>query len=195
MSQANFIFCCLYSYKMQFFIICLVLLLSSESLAQTNAEVINKIRKEFKTINTTKDFEIITLENEDFLTNATDGGAKLTGYYKNNSLRKIVVSVGISNGIETLEFYFLKGSLIFVYEKFEGFVFDEKRSEFDYTKTETNFEGRYYFDKGKLFDYITTGHNRFEDDSLDPEKVLVKEAADYSKLLDKKKKKARKTTD
>jgi hypothetical protein len=111
---------------------------------------------------------------------------------KNNSLRKIVVSVGLSHGLETLEFYFLKNKLIFVYEKFEGFVFDEKRSEFDYTKTEANFEGRYYFDAGKFIDYITTGHNRFEDDSLDPEMVLLNEAEDYRKLLDKKRTKAQK---
>jgi hypothetical protein len=67
---------------MRIFIICLMLLLSSTIVAQTDAEVINNIRKEFKTINNTKDFEIITLENEDFLANATDGGAKLAGYYK-----------------------------------------------------------------------------------------------------------------
>ena len=193
MSWANFLFCCLYSDSMRFFILCLILLLSSVVHAQKNAEIIHNIRKEFRAINNIKNFETLELENEEFLANAADGGAKLTGYYKNNSLRKMVVSVGLSNGMETLEFYFLKGKLIFVYEKFEGFVFNEKKSEFDYTKTETTFEGRYYFDKGKLVDYITTGHNRFDDDSLDPGKVWLEEAADYIKLLNKKKAQARRT--
>jgi hypothetical protein len=172
---------------MRFLSLILPLLFPLFVFTQSKSDIISNIRKEFKNINGTNDFEVIILENEDFLDNATDGGGKLTGYYKNNSLKKVVVSVGLSHGIETLEFYFQNSSLIFVYEKFEGFVFDEKKSSFDYTKTIKSFEGRYYFNKKKLVDYITTGHNRFEDDSLDPENVLLKEANDYVILLNNKK--------
>jgi len=66
--------------------------------------------------------------------------------------------------------------LVFVYETLQGFIYDDKLGEFDYSKTETNFIGCYYFRDKKLIDSETTGHNRFEDDSTDIETTLINEA-------------------
>ena len=82
-----------------------------------------------------------------------------------------------------MEFYYSSNELIFVYELFNSFVYVDSLNTFDCNKTERTFEGRYYFYNRKLFDLITTGHNRFEDDSLDPESVLLKESDRNFKLL------------
>ena len=45
----------------------------------------------------TPNFTIKTLENEEFMDHATDGGGSLTGYFKSGELRKIVSWVGLSS--------------------------------------------------------------------------------------------------
>src|SRR6186997_488445 len=121
------------------------------SFAQTKDEQIKLIRKKFEAINKDTTLRMVTLENEAFLSNMTDGGGKLTGFYKNKEIKKIYEWIGLSNGISIKEFYFDKGQLIFVYEKFDSFVFDDKKEEFDLAKTKTVFEGRYYFRNKKIF--------------------------------------------
>ena len=121
------------------------------SFAQTKEEQIKSIRKKFEIINRDTALRKVALENEEFLTNMTDGGGELTGFYKNKEVKKIYEWIGLSNGISIKEFYFDKGQLIFVYEKFDSFVFDDKKEEFDLDKIKTIFEGRYYFNNKKLF--------------------------------------------
>ncbi len=125
----------------------------------------------------------VTLENEEFLEKITDGGGALTGFYKAEKIKKIHQWLGLSSGIEIKEYYFKDDQLIFVYEKFKSFVYDKKKDQFDFTKTETTFEGRYYFNKKRLINYVTTGHNRFEDDKINPEITLITEAKYQLKLL------------
>ncbi len=164
----------------------ILLFIASPLLAQSKAEIIAKIRKQFQAINKESNYHKIQLENEAFLPQTTDDGGELIGYYKKGVLKKILVHVGISHGKELFEFYFQNDRLIFVFEKFEQFIYDKKKEAFDYEKTETTFEGRYYFHNNRLIEHITTGHNRFEDDTLEPEKVLISEANDYKKLLKRK---------
>jgi hypothetical protein len=160
---------------------------STASFGQSKDEQIKVIKKEFTAINHATTLKKVKLENEEFLANMTDGGGALTGYYEAGTIRKIHQWVGLSNGFEIKEYYFKNGRLIFVYEEFNAFVYDSKKEQFDQSKTERTFEGRYYFNNQKLIDFATTGHNRFEDDSIDPEKTLLAEANDYLRLLDKKK--------
>jgi hypothetical protein len=151
--------------------------------AQSRDNIIKSIRQEFQTINKDTSYTTVVLENEEFLDQMPDGGGMLTGYYKNGEIRKIVKWIGISYGVEIMEYYFKEGQLIFVFEQFKSFVYDEKNNELDLTKTEVSFEGRYYFNKKKLIDYVTTGHNRFEDDAIDPEKTLLEEANADKEML------------
>ena len=97
------------------------------SFAQTKNEQIKLIRKKFEIVNRDTTLRKVNLENEEFLTNMTDGGGELTGFYKNKEIKKIYEWIGLSNGISIKEFYFESGQLIFVYEKFDSFVFDDKR--------------------------------------------------------------------
>lgn len=155
----------------------------STCFTQAKADMINGIQIEIKRINAHKGLKKVTLENEEFLENMTDGGGEITGYFKKGQIKKVRQWIGLSNGNETTIFYFKNGHLIFVHEKFASFKFDPKTSQLDHTKTETTFEGRYYFHNDKLIDYKTTGHNRFEDDTIDPEKTLLNEASKNVKLL------------
>jgi len=162
-----------------FFIGTVLLLLSGNSvLCQVVTKEIEDIRSEFKLINSDSTYKKIELDNDYFIDEGriTDGGCSLTGYSKNGSIRKIVSWVGLSSGNEIIEFYYKNSKLIFVYEEFHSFVYDKANGEFRHDTTEKTFIGRYYFKNSKLIDYITTGHNRFEDDTVDPEKTLLIES-------------------
>ena len=156
------------------------------SFAQTRDEQIKLIRKKFEIINKDTTFRKVTLENEEFLTNMTDGGGELTGFYKNKEVKKIYEWVGLSNGISVKEFYFDKGQLIFVYEKFDSFVFDDKKNEFDLTKNKTIFEGRYYFNNKKLFSRSTKGDKSLAARDESTEEGLIERANENLEVLSKK---------
>ncbi len=168
----------------------LLTLLSSSlaSLGQTKSTLINSIKKEFQKINTDASYKIITLSAEDFLDHQPDGGAELTGYFKGNQIRKIHQRIGLSNGIETFDFYYQNSQLIFVYERFDAFIYVDSLKSLDLSKTYLSFEGRYYFNNQKLIDEVTLGHNRFEADGIQPESTLLKESNEKVTLLKRKKK-------
>ena len=156
------------------------------SFAQTKNEQIKLIRKKFEIVNRDTTLRKVTLENEEFLTNMTDGGGELTGFYKNKEIKKIYEWIGLSNGISIKEFYFDSGQLIFVYEKFDSFVFDDKKNEFDLSKTKTIFEGRYYFNNEKLFSRSIKGDKALTVQDESTEQLLVQKANENAKTLNKK---------
>lgn len=125
----------------------------------------------------------VILTNEEFMPQMTDGGGELTGYFKKGTIQKITREISLSYGIETYEYYFSKGSLVYIHETLNGFVYDEKSDSVDHSKTELNFIGHYFFKQDKLIDHATIGHNRFEDDTIDIGKVLVAEARDNLSLV------------
>ncbi|MBD0333476.1 MAG: hypothetical protein ICV66_12565, partial [Chitinophagaceae bacterium] len=122
---------------------------------QDKKNVIQQIRKEFQAINSDSSLKKVALTSEEFLEHMTDGGGELTGFYKSDQIKKIVRWVGLSNGNEIFEFYFKDDKLIFVYEQFDSFLYDEKKETLRLDTTERSFEGRYYFTNNKLIDYVT----------------------------------------
>jgi hypothetical protein len=128
----------------------------------------------------------IILDTDQLVDPAMDGGAELTGYVLGNNIVKIVAEVGLSNGNRTMEYIMEGRRLVCVHETFNSFVYNDSDNAFDYHNTERTFEGHYYFKEDKLIDHITLGHNRFEDDSIDIEKALTKEASKYYSSLRKK---------
>lgn len=165
-----------------------ILIGSSSTYAQDISDKYPSLINRVKQINQDESLTIVTLENEGFLPQATDGGGELTGYFKSGQIQKITRRIGLSYGIEIYEYFFTAEKLIFVYETLDGFPYVESSGKFDHTKTERNFIGRYYFKDGKLIDSETTGHNRFEDDTIDIESTLTKE---MNYCLDKLEKKRR----
>lgn len=154
--------------------------------SQDRDELINKIQAEVEKINAETKFDSVMLRNEEFLKEVPDGGGELIGYFNDKQISKITVSIGISYGIGLMEFFYSQNNLIFVGEKFESFVYIDSLNAFDYSKTETTFTGVYYFDNRKLFHQSSNGHNRFEGDDINPEKILLKESDEYLKLISNK---------
>jgi hypothetical protein len=156
------------------------------SSGQTKDEQIKLIRKKFQQINSDTTLRKVTLESEEFLEETPDNGGELTGYYENRKIKKIYEWIGLSNGISTSEFYFDNEQLIFVFEKFDSFLFDDKKGEFDLSKTKTIFEGRFYFNNKKLFSKSTKGDKSLAAQGESTEKVLLERASENLGTLNKK---------
>lgn len=126
------------------------------------------VRQKIEAINTEKSYQIKKLENDYFVNiknESTDGGRELSGYYKNGKLKKIVYSVGLSYGMKTSEYFFSDDELIFVFEKQDQFADIKDQSNqvtgLDYTKIESIYTGRFYFENSKLFSIKQTGKEFF----------------------------------
>jgi hypothetical protein len=127
-------------------------------------DLMNGIRKEVAFINKEAGLTKRLLENEQLTEQVPDGGASLTGFYRKGVLVKIVEWTGLSNGISIREYYFRNNLLLFVYERFSIYPFDEKKQELDRTLTKVIYEGRSYYRNGKLFDTVTKGKNPLQED-------------------------------
>lgn len=154
--------------------------------AQTKQEQIKVIRKKFEVINKDTTLRKVVLENEEFLEDMTDGGGELTGFYKGKEVKKIHEWIGVSNGISIKEFYFDDGQLIFVFEKFESFVSDDKKNELNHNKGKTTFEGRYYFNHRKLISKSTKGDRSVAAQDESTEKGLLERSSESLAMLNKK---------
>ena len=170
----------------QLFIILTFFVFGLKIHGQDNSPKYPVIQKLVNSINSDKNLKKITLSTDEFLEHTPDGGGELVGYFGNNQIRRISVSVGISIGVRTYDYYFDKEKLIFVHEILDGYLYNDSLGVFDFTKTEMNFSGSYYFKNNKLIDSITIGHNRFENDELDIQTVLLNEMNEYLALLKKK---------
>jgi hypothetical protein len=151
--------------------------------AQQKQLIINQIRKEYNAINKDKAMKAVVLNNEDFLHHMSDGGGKLTGFYRKGEVKKIVCWIGLSFGTENFEYYFQNNKLIFVYEQFETFLLDKKTQKLRYDATEKTFEGRYYFHANLLIKKFIKGQKIGEVENVNDEKSLQKKAAELRRIL------------
>ena len=85
--------------------------------SQTSMEIVDKIIEQIDKINQEKDFKKVTLRNEEFMENMTDGGGEMTGFYKNGIIYKVYQRIGVSYGIYLIEYYYEDNKLIFVFFK------------------------------------------------------------------------------
>jgi len=151
--------------------------------AQDKQLIMNQVRKECDAINKDKVMKAVVLNNEDFLDHITDGGGKLTGFYRKGEVKKIVCWIGLSFGTENVEYYFKNNKLIFVYEEFNTFLFDKKTQNLRYDTTEKTFEGRYYFDDNLLIKKFIKGQKIGEAENVSNERSLQKQAAEFRRIL------------
>lgn len=151
---------------------------------------ISDIREKVQFINTDTSYVKVTLENNDFLEEMTDGGGQLIGFFKGETISKITERIGLSYAKYSTEYYFWKGQLIFALEKEETFPYVDSLATLDYTKAEKTFESCYYFDQEKLISTKTKGQKRIPDNLADPkakeEKLLASAKAKMNILREKK---------
>lgn len=83
-----------------------------------------------------KGYQVISLENEDFLPEMTDGGGELLGLYKDGNLIKISLKIFLSYGIRKFDYYFSNDDLLYIRERFEQFYYNPQTDVKDYSKTE-----------------------------------------------------------
>jgi len=130
-------------------------------------------------------YRTVVLSNEGFLEHIDHGG-HVTAYMQDTLLMKITVVLYYSHGKEIYKYFVFEGELIYMEETFDSYEYNEELSEMNYEKTERNFHGQYVFETKKLIDFISLGHNRFEDDEIDIEKTILNDFIHYTKLIRKK---------
>lgn len=151
-------------------------------------QVLLKIKNTYQQTNNYKNYKTVVIDDgEEFLEHAPDNGATLTGYFKADSLKKIVEWIGLSNKVIEREYYFDKNNLIFVYSTESKYRFNDKTETFDYTKLDNVFKGRYYFDKDHLIDTILSDKEHNETKNQDAADFLTSSKG-YLKLLSAKRK-------
>jgi hypothetical protein len=143
---------------------------------------VQKIQQIVAKIEKTKFKDSVHLENEEFMENMTDGGGSLTGYFDNNKLVRIAEWYGLSWGISQVDYYLSNDDLVLVIETEQHFDID-KNMNVDHSRFGQLFRGDYYFNKGKLFDEVSMGHNRFEDSANNPETEYIRRAKENKKII------------
>jgi hypothetical protein len=146
-------------------------------------ENIKYIRSVFKQINSEKNLKQLKLENEELSDEVFDGGISLIGFFRNKKILKIEQWAGLSYGTSQIDYYFDKDSLVFVYviEKH----FRQTGDTIDHSKTDTKFEGRYYYKNDKLIHISAKGSGLWSQ-SDDAVKSLLPDSKDFFRLLNSK---------
>jgi hypothetical protein len=152
---------------------------------QSNTDsLIRDIRQVFQRVNSDSSLRRVELEADEFLKEQPDGGGELTGYFKGDTLFKMVVSIGLSYGMIEKDYYFDHGKVVFIYDTEKDYIRNEKTQTLDPSKIRLLFEGRYYFDKGKVIEKKLKGQRLFETDiSGKYINDLLADIAPYTKLL------------
>ncbi len=174
--------------KIKYFLYMILNLIITNSvvISQSDDEKVNIINQKVEAINAAVDLKSVTLTNEEFMENMSDGGGELKAYYNRDKIiQKIIQRVIISYGIYVTDYYFENNRLIFASEGFEQFASDSLHN-LDYSKTEITFRGMYYFDGSKIIQTNSVGHNRFEEDGSDPAEYYIKDSGKNILLVGKK---------
>lgn len=137
-----------------------VLVCGTLSQAQIDSAYILMVDRRVQAINAEKDYEVRTLENDEFLEYTTDGGGELKGFVKDGELVKIVRWIGLSSCVIITEYYFDRSQLIFVREQGLEFAYVDSTASFDPAVQNITTEGRYYFRDGVAGPIVQKGSTR-----------------------------------
>jgi hypothetical protein len=150
--------------------------------------LIKNIRVVFQRINSDTTLRIVELTYEEFeeaVGGSPDNGGDVRGYFKKDTLYKLYLSVGPSFGLKDYEYYYDQGEIVFIYEKDQHYPV-KKEGGLDQDKIVVGFEGRFYFNKGKLIAKVIKRYDDFMAEEID--KAYIKELLDvgtYVKQLRK----------
>jgi hypothetical protein len=127
----------------------------------------------------------LELDAEELLQQTPDGGASLTGYFDNDNLVKIRCSIALSYGIQQIDYYFRRDTLIFAFVTERHFNIIKDSVDFEHTTLAG--EARYYFNQNKLIDRKVKGSGFWDKEEAAD---LLPHSKSYFALLQKKKNKA-----
>ena len=156
-------------------------------LKTTEHFTLQQIRQNVRQINSDKNYKVVNIDDpEDFLGHGTDHGGSLTGYYKGDSLKKIVEWVGLSNRVVQNEYFFTKGQVVFVYSMDKHYRFNNNTGKFDYSSLKKTITGRYYFSNDSLIQTILSDKQLEKTKQQDAAGFLLSGKA-YAKILNERK--------
>ena len=136
----------------------LVLSIHSNSSAQSSSGkiyTVPQIRQIYLKINEYKKYKQVSIEDCELLFGqSTDNGCSLTGYYKVDSLKKMVEWIGLSNRVNINEYYFQDNHIVLVLSLEKLYKVNDVTGEMDNTRFDKTFADRYYFSNDKLIKTI-----------------------------------------
>jgi hypothetical protein len=158
------------------------------------ADQVQDIRTLSTRINADSTLRKVILHNGDFLGDEVPtGGGTLTGYFKQDTLCKMTVWVGLSYGVVRETYYFDRGALIFVDETEDDYLEDNSTGGSGHGKPQQTFEGRYYFQGDVTISTLTKGKKKLGPDDTHHPTELYHNAHYYFCLLVKKERRSGKT--
>ena len=89
----------------------------------------------------------------------------MTGYFKGDTLSKMVLEIGLSYAMMRWEYYFYKKHIIFIYETEKDYPQDSTTGGLNNGKIVPAFEGRYYYENDKLISTLFKGKKRMDENS------------------------------
>ena len=142
----------------------IVLITSTGSFAQLSLQA-KQIESTCKAIDKDNTLQKKVYEQEDFMDHPTDNGGSLTVYHKNGTVYRITEWVGLSGHVVIINYYFKTDKLVYVRNEELPYERNAVTGEITGKFLKNNrFLGKYLFRNDKLFEEISLGHNRFEDD-------------------------------
>ncbi|HEY4287720.1 MAG TPA: hypothetical protein VGN00_11525 [Puia sp.] len=153
----------------------------------TKDSLMKNIRAVFQRINSDSVLHAVSLDEdtlEEIIGGSPDNGGDVTGYFKNDTLCKIIMSFGPSYGLKEWEYYYDRGQVVFVYEKDQHFPVT-KEGGLDHERLVVGFEGRFYFNKGRLIEKIIKRYDQFMAENIDDNYVrdLLDDTGAYTAAL------------
>jgi len=158
----------------------------------TKDSLIRNIRAVFQRINSDSTLRAVDLDFEAFIEaagEAPDNGGEIRGYFRNDTIYKLVMGIGLSFGPKEYEYYYERGQVVFVYEKDSHFAV--KDGGLDHDHLVLGFEGRFYFNKGRLIEKIIKRYDQFMAGEIDENYInyLLDDTSIYIAALRKQMKK------
>ena len=155
----------------------------------TKDSLIKNIRAVFQRINSDSTLRVVDLDFEAFeeaLGAAPDNGGEVRGYYRNDTLCKMVMGIGLSFGPKEYEYYYDQGQIVFVYERDRHFAV-AKDGGLEHERLVLGFEGRFYFNRGRLIEKVVKRYDDFMAEEIDDNYVrdLLDDTGVYTAALRK----------
>lgn len=130
----------------------------------------------------------VVIDDSTFVQAMPDRGAKLTGYYKEDTIQKIVTWFGFNFGDVRRDYYYWKDSLIMVIET-QKLYSTAADAHVNPDSVKASYTGRYIFSHNELTDVSQKGTYSISDTPADKgemEKTFLALSDKYLTLLDQK---------
>ncbi|MCB0705173.1 MAG: hypothetical protein KDC34_07675 [Saprospiraceae bacterium] len=154
-------------------------LAEEEALIETLVEIQNHCRM----LDRRFDYQIVSLLNEEFMQQMTDGGGQLTAYLYDGEVHKIETLIYLSNGRITRMYYYRDDMLVLVREKEEHYLYDADTNQFNYAQTEVAHAGEFTIYEGNIIMAESFGVSELGD-KQDAADVLLNLGQRYQRIVE-----------